>query len=76
MASTTRRVNGAAVRALREAIGISLTDLAFAVGISKPQLHRIETGGSQTSPEVYRKIADRLGVPLDAITHPGDKVPA
>lgn len=65
----SRQVNGVAIRELRKALGISLTELATAVGVDKSAMSRIETGSSQTRPDTVRKIAVRLGVPLDAISH-------
>jgi transcriptional regulator with XRE-family HTH domain len=64
----SRRTNGVAIRALREALGISVTDLAASVGLDRTALWRIEKDGTQPRPDTLRKIADRLGVPLDAIT--------
>ena len=67
----SRTTNGAAIRELRKAYGIKQATLADAAGISASYLSRIETGEEQ--PDVgptVRKIADRLGVELDAITYP------
>jgi len=75
-----RTVNGAAVRALREAIGISGRDFAARVSISSGYLSQVEAGAKRPSPVLARRIADTLGVPLDAVTHlsalAGDSVPA
>lgn len=65
-----RRTNGATVRVVREALGISLTDLAARAGIAKPYMSQIETGAKQPSPSVARAIADGMGVPLESITYP------
>lgn len=65
-----RRTNGATVRVVREALGISLTDLAARAGITKPYMSQIETGARQPAPGVARAIADGMGVPLDSITYP------
>lgn len=69
---TTRHANGAAIRALREALGIRHADLARDVGISAGYLSNIEKGRRQPAPAVLRTIADRLGISLDAITSPAD----
>lgn len=69
MNTTTRSINGASVRALREAVGIKHGVLAAAVGISPGYLTNIEKGLRQPSAAVARAIADRLAVPLDAITY-------
>lgn len=65
-----RLVNGPAVRALREAVGVKHGILAIDCDISPGYLTNIEKGIKQPSPAVARRIADRLGVPLDAITYP------
>lgn len=67
---TSRRTNGEAVRSLRITLGIPQTDLARRVGISAGFLSNIEAGRKQPSPSTTRRIADHLGVPLDAITYP------
>lgn len=65
------KTNGVAIRAIRERAGISVTGLAAAVGVHKSVISRIETGAQiPRSFITIRKIADRLGVPLDAITYP------
>jgi transcriptional regulator with XRE-family HTH domain len=65
----SRRTNGVAIRELRAALGISQADLAAAAGVDRTAIWRIERGGSQPRPATLRKIADRLGVPIDAISH-------
>jgi len=64
-----RTTNGAAVRAIREAVGISGRDFAARVGISSGYLSQVEAGAKRASPVLARRIADTLGVPLDAVTH-------
>jgi len=66
----TRQLNGATVRELREALGISQGDLAARIGITRPTLSNIERRVHGVRPVTCRKIADALGVPLDAITYP------
>lgn len=65
-----RHVNGATVRALREALGIRHTDFARDVQVSTGYLANIEAG-RRPNPgvDVVRRIADRLGVGVDAITY-------
>jgi transcriptional regulator with XRE-family HTH domain len=60
--------NGAAIKALRQAHGWKGTKFAIACGITHPHLFNVERGIRQASPEVLRKMADTLGVPLAAIT--------
>lgn len=66
----TRRVNGGTVRALREALGIKHADFARDVRVSTGYLSNIEQGRKQPSPAVTKRLADRLGVGMDAITYP------
>lgn len=65
-----RRINGASVRAIRDALGIRHSDLVARVGFTRGTLTHIEQGARQVSPETQRKIAFALGVPLEAITYP------
>lgn len=68
---TTRALNGASVRELREALGISQRDLAARCGITQGGLSNVERDVPNSSgPLLPRKIADALGVPVDAITYP------
>lgn len=68
--TTKRLVNGAAVREIRKAIGIKQVDLALRANVTGATLSRIESGSRQPSPPVVRKLADGLGVSLEAITFP------
>lgn len=67
-----RKANGATIRAIRKAIGISQVSLAARAGITKVYLCQIELGtkDKQPSPAVLRDIATALGVPLEAISYP------
>ena len=64
-----RKVNGASVASLRKALGIPQNSLAARAGITPPFLSQIEHGARQPSADTMRKLADGLGVPLDAISH-------
>ncbi len=66
----TRHLNGATVRALREAVGIKHGVFARDVLVSTGYLSNIEAGRKQPDPAVVRRIADRLGVTIDAVTYP------
>lgn len=70
--ATTRRVNGSSVRALREALGVKHGQFAIDCLISPGYLTNIEKGVKQPSTTVARRLAERLGVALDAITYPID----
>lgn len=59
---------GATIKALRDAYGLSRTELGRAIGKSDKLIQAIELGERKATPEVCRKIADTLGVPLAAIT--------
>ena len=59
---------GATVKALREAHGWRLGKFATAIEISHPYLANIEAGRKPLTKELARRIADKLGVPLAAIT--------
>lgn len=63
-----RRPNGAAIKSLREAIGITQKTLAERTGISQSAMSQVESGDSGLRPDNLRRVADVLGVPLDAIT--------
>jgi transcriptional regulator with XRE-family HTH domain len=67
-----RKANGATIRALRKALGISQVSLAARVGITKVYLCQIELGtkDKRPSPEVLRGIADALGVTIESISYP------
>lgn len=59
---------GATVKALREAYGWRLGKFAVAIGTTHPHLSNIESGRKRLTPEMARRIADTLGIPLAAIT--------
>lgn len=73
---TTRALNGATVRELREALGVSQRDLAARCEITQGHLSHVEAGKYKASPELARRLADKLGVPLESITYPTATVPA
>ncbi len=66
-----RRQNGAAIRALRVKDRRSARDLAEHVGIHEQALRNIENNTRPASPQVMRRIADILNVPIAAITRDG-----
>jgi transcriptional regulator with XRE-family HTH domain len=65
-----RRLNGTTVRALRESLGVPHGVFANDIQVSAGYLTNIEKNLRQPSPPVVKKIADRLGVAVDAITYP------
>ncbi|MGA5869321.1 helix-turn-helix domain-containing protein [Streptomyces cinereoruber] len=60
--------NGAAIRSIREARGMSLRRLARLIGRSPGFLSHIETEDDGASPETLGRIATYLAVPIEAIT--------
>lgn len=66
----TRVANGAAIRARREAIGMSQGALATAIGLTQQgHLSRIEAGKAQPSPPKLLELARVLGVEIEAISN-------
>lgn len=65
-----RRLNGVALRTTRDLVGISRRELARRTGVAGATITNLELGNHGASPQVMRKLADALGVPLDAITIP------
>lgn len=61
---------GATIRALRQARGASIDDLATRIGLSRPALSNIEAGRRRLRPELLPVVADALGVPQVAIMWP------
>ncbi|MCG7284989.1 helix-turn-helix domain-containing protein [Cellulomonas sp. ACRRI] len=73
---TTRRLNGASLRVIREAYGVSLSDLALRAQVSRPFVSLMESGARQPSAATLRQLADALGVPIEAISYPNLAAPA
>jgi transcriptional regulator with XRE-family HTH domain len=65
-----RAINGTAVREIRELVGIDQYELARRCEIDQGTVSNIERRKHGASPKVARKIADALGVSIDAITTP------
>jgi len=62
---------GATIRALREAYGLKARQLGELIGKSEDLITAIERGERRATPGTCRAIADKLGVPLAAITVEG-----
>lgn len=63
-----RRDQGAAfVRTRREAMGLTVTELARACGITPGHLCNIEAGRRRLTDELARTIAYHLGIPLESL---------
>jgi len=70
-----RRVNGAAIQTIREQAGIKQCDLAERSGISPSHMNKIEHGVERSRIETIARIAQALGVSLDAIAPVADEIP-
>jgi transcriptional regulator with XRE-family HTH domain len=66
---STRKVNGAAVKAIREKARMKGSQLAVAAGMSHAALINIESGRRQASPERTEALAAALDVDIEAITY-------
>lgn len=62
---------GATIRALREALGWKVGELAKAVDKNHAYISNIEHGRKRCPGPLARQIADALGVPVGAIVSPG-----
>ena len=68
---------GAAVKARRYDLGLSTVALAEACGVSDRYLRYIESGEKLPGPALYRRLSERLGITLPAITgDDADREPA
>lgn len=65
------QINGPALRAIREALDISIKDLAELAEIDPSFLWRIERGQRQCRTATIRRLAQALYVPPDAICRLG-----
>ena len=66
------RVNGDAIRVIRERSGLTQTAFAGMVGIDRSHLTHIEAGRRRPSPPMAARIADELCVPMTAILAPAE----
>ena len=64
-----RIAHGPAIRAIRELVGIPVGAFATRCVVSQGYMSNIELGVKQPTVEVMGRIADQLGVPLDAISY-------
>lgn len=65
-----RAINPAALTMARELIGLSQRELGRRAGLHPGSVNAIEAGKHPVTPATQRKLADVLGVKLDAITIP------
>ncbi len=64
------RLNGTAVRVIREFQGVKAAELARRIKVTPGYLSRLEQGSRQTGLENIAKIANALGIPREAISYP------
>jgi transcriptional regulator with XRE-family HTH domain len=66
-----RKANGAAIKALREALGITQQTLAERAGITREAISQVENNKMSLHPANLRAVAKGLGVPMDAVSAGG-----
>lgn len=66
----TRRLNGATVTALREALGIRKGEFANRCDIDPGYLTKLENGSRQPSAAALNRMVLGLGVSIEAISYP------
>jgi len=63
-------VNPAALRAIRERTGLTVSGLARLSGISQPHLSNLENGRRRAGPAAIKALAEALQVPMTALLGP------
>ena len=61
------QINREALIAIRERSGMNKSQLADAAGVDRTLVHRIESGERNATPDVMRKLAEGLKVPVTAL---------
>lgn len=64
-----RVAHGAAIRAIREGRGVSVSAFAPRVDVTQGYLSNVELGHKQPTTEFLARVAAELAVPLDAISY-------
>jgi XRE family transcriptional regulator, regulator of sulfur utilization len=64
-----RLAHGAAIRAIREATGVSISAFAPRVDCTQGYMSNVELGHKKPTVEFMAQVARELGVPLDAISY-------
>lgn len=62
--------DGAAIRNIRESKNLSINRVAIHIGVTTAYLSRLERGQRGATLETLAKIADAIGVSVDAISYP------
>jgi transcriptional regulator with XRE-family HTH domain len=68
-AMSKRVAHGAAIRAIREVTGISISAFAPRVDVTQGYMSNVELGHKQPTVAFLARVARELGVPLDAISY-------
>lgn len=68
-AMSKRVAHGLAIRAIREATGVSISAFAPRVGVTQGYMSNVELGHKQPTVEFMARVAAALGVPLDAVSY-------
>ena len=61
------------IKTIRAEKAMSQKALANAVGVSQPYLHDLENGARGAKAATWEKIAEALGVPVDALMNQAEK---
>ena len=70
VADMSKRVaHGAAIRAIRETVGVSISAFAPRVDVTQGYMSNVELGHKQPTVEFMSRVARELGVPLDAVSY-------
>lgn len=70
VADMSKRVaHGPAIRAIREVTGVSISAFAPRVGVTQGYMSNVELGHKQPTVEFMARVAQALGVPLDAVSY-------
>ncbi len=66
-------INRAALRAIRERSGLTVSELARLSGVSQPHISNIESGVRGARAPIIKALADALEVPMLALLGPEAK---
>jgi transcriptional regulator with XRE-family HTH domain len=64
-----RVAHGAAIRAIREAHGVSISAFAPRVDVTQGYMSNVELGHKAPTTEFLARVARELAVPLDAVSY-------
>jgi len=61
------RINPVALKAIRERSGFSQAALGRAANVSQGHISQLEAGEKEPRPEMVRRLAEALGIPIAAL---------